>query len=394
MGLSKVIVQGEGKITMSPEYAARHGLHEGATVYTEALPDGLLLLVPRPDVRLAYVEVTAGCNLNCDFCVRRVWTDAPGEMSLETFAAVVEQLRAFPELGGITLGGFGEPLLHPRFLEVLRLAAGLRVPLTVTTNGTLLDEAMGRALIAAGVSKIVVSLDSTHAAAVTCAGLGVAEDPIWRNLQTFHELNRQLGVEGPVVGLEAVATRSNRDLLPVLPVVARKLGAQFVLISNLLPHTPQMAEEILYDSDEPPLSHRSWSVVVPGQIIWGMTQTPRTKWGAYHRCNFVERNALVVGWDGGVSPCYSLMHSYPYYIYGRRKEVTRYVLGNVHESTLRDIWMSEEYVRFRAKVRDFRFPSCVDCGMNCDYTQENTDCQNDGPSCADCLWARGIIQCP
>jgi hypothetical protein len=37
--------------------------------------------------------------------VRRVWTDVPGEMSLETFAAVVEQLRAFPELGGITLGG-------------------------------------------------------------------------------------------------------------------------------------------------------------------------------------------------------------------------------------------------------------------------------------------------
>jgi hypothetical protein len=53
--------------------------------------------------------------------------------------------------------------------------------------------------------------------------VGVAEDLIWRNLQTFHELNEQLGAEGPVVGLEAVATRSNRDLLPVLPVVARNL---------------------------------------------------------------------------------------------------------------------------------------------------------------------------
>jgi MoaA/NifB/PqqE/SkfB family radical SAM enzyme len=291
-----------------------------------------------------------------------IWASS---MSWQTFSAVVEQLRAFPELHGITFGGYGEPLVPPLFT-----------------------------LIEAGVNKIVVSLDSAHAAAVARAGLDDAGDPVLHNLQTFHELNKQQGVEDPVAWIEAVATRSNRELLPELPQVARSVGAQVVLISNLLPHTPQMAEEILYDSDEPPLPYLSWPVVVPGQIIWGMTRAPRMKWGAYHRCNFVERNALVVGWDGGVSPCYPLMHSYPYYVYGRRKEVSRYVLGNVRESTLRDIWMSEEYVRFRAKVRDFRFPSCVDCGMDCDYTRENSDCQNDGPSCADCLWARGIIQCP
>jgi tungsten cofactor oxidoreducase radical SAM maturase len=392
--MNKVIVQGEGKITMSPEYAARHGLHEGTPVYSQALEDGLLLLIPRPDARLAYVEVTARCNLDCDICVRRVWTDAPGEMSRETFTALVEQLRAFPELRSIIFGGYGEPLIHPRFLEMLRLAAGLRVEITVTTNGTLLDEAMGRALIEAGVSKIVVSLDSAHAAAVARAGLDTTDDLILRNLQTFHELNKRQGVGGPVVWIEAVATRSNREPLPALSQVARSVGAQAVLITNLLPHTPEMNGEILYDGDEPPPPFLSWPVVVPGQVIWGMTRAPRMKWGAYHKCNFVERNALVIGWDGGVSPCYPLMHSYPYYIYGRRKEVGRYVLGNVRESTLQDIWMSEEHVRFRAKVRDFRFPSCVDCGMNCDYTQENTDCQNDGPSCADCLWARGIIQCP
>lgn len=118
------------------------------------------------------------------------------------------------------------------------------------------------------------------------------------------------------------------------------------------------------------------------------------KWGAWQQCGFMTDRAVVIGWDGGVSPCYPLMHSYPYYIYGRRKNVSRYVLGNVREAALSDIWQSEEYVRFRAKVRDFRFMYCVDCGLACDYAENNEDCLGNVPSCADCLWAQGIIRCP
>lgn len=109
----------------------------------------------------------------------------------------------------------------------------------------------------------------------------------------------------------------------------------------------------------------------------------------------MRRRALVVGWDGGVSPCYPLLRSYPYYVYGTRKEVSRYVLGRVTETPLADVWTSAEYVRFRARVRAFDFPSCVDCGLErCDIRAANEDCWGDGPSCADCLWAQGLIQCP
>ena len=119
-------------------------------------------------------------------------------------------------------------------------------------------------------------------------------------------------------------------------------------------------------------------------------------WGAERQCRFVTSNALVVGWDGGVSPCYALAHSYPYYIFGRRKEVTRYTLGNVNQATLAEIWTSEDYVRFRAEVRRFHFPSCVDCDLRdtCDIAEANEGCWGWCPSCADCLWAQDIIRCP
>ena len=106
---------------------------------------------------------------------------------------------------------------------------------------------------------------------------------------------------------------------------------------------------------------------------------------------------MVVGWDGGVSPCYALSHSYSYYaIDGVQKQVTRYVLGNVNTQTLAEIWMSENYVRFRSEVRGFHFPSCPDCDLRatCDLRQRNEGCWGWNPSCADCLWAQDIVRCP
>ena len=360
----------------------------------EAGEERLALHLARPDVRRAYIEVTSHCNLDCAMCVRQVWKDPPGHMSWETFEAVVEGLRAFPHLRQVTFGGYGEPLVHPRFPEMAARVAELRVEVVVTTNGLLLDGPMAEQLLDAGLGRVVVSLDTVHIQAYARARLAAGVDRVLDNLRSLREKARQRGKVFPRVGIEFVAMQSNLEWLPRLPQLARELEADFVIITNLLPHTEEMAREVLYDRDEPLPAPTGWPVPGGDLVLWGMARLPRMKWGAWRRCRFVEGRALVVGWDGGVSPCYALMHSYPYYIYGRRKEVSRYVLGRVPEQTLADIWMSREYVLFRARVREMRFPSCVDCGMACTYAEENADCWGNRPSCADCLWAQDIIQCP
>jgi MoaA/NifB/PqqE/SkfB family radical SAM enzyme len=120
-------------------------------------------------------------------------------------------------------------------------------------------------------------------------------------------------------------------------------------------------------------------------------------WGAERRCRFIKDRAAVVGWDGGVAPCYALSHNYRYFtIDGRHKKVDRYLLGNVHEQYLLDIWCSEEYVCFRSEVQAFHFPSCPDCDLRetCDLREKNLGCWGWNPSCADCLWAQNIVLCP
>jgi len=392
--MPELVLEDGEQLTLPSGVIPHFGLEAGARLICEPADDGLRLHLARPDLRRAYVEVTSRCNLNCLMCVRQVWTDPSGEMPLETFRAVLEGLRGFPELQRLTFGGYGEPLLHPDFPEMLEAAATLKVPLTVTTNGLLLDEQMASYLLAAGVDWVFVSLDTVHAQAYKGARNADGLEQVLENARRLMRMAERRRWPPLNLGLEFVATRSNRKQLPRLREVARDLGASQVLVTNLLPHTPEMCDEILYDSDEPLGPPLNWPVPDRGSIVWGRIDLPNMKWGAWRRCRFIRERATVIGWDGGVSPCYALSHSYSYYVYGRRKQVGRYVLGNVCERSLADIWSSEEYVCFRARVREFRFESCVDCGMACDYAENNEDCAGNVPSCADCLWAQDIVRCP
>lgn len=220
-------------------------------------------------------------------------------------------------------------------------------------------------------------------------------------METFRSLNdakKKLGSLNPVLGIEFVALKSNITELASLTGLASHLGAARVLISNVLVYNDEMQDEILYGYEpRRPFNTGSWPVKADAWVMWGTLDLPRMQWEAEQHCRFVHDRAAVIGWDGGVTPCYALSHNYSYLaIDGRRKHVNRYTLGKITQKSLLEIWTMEEYCRFRNEVRDFNFPSCPDCDLreNCDLREQNEGCWGWNPSCADCLWAQDIIRCP
>ncbi len=392
--MPKINVGKNGQIRLPKVEHSQLALDPGTELILETSEHGIWLHYARPDLQQAYIEVTTRCNLDCAMCIRHAWKDGQGRMEKETFQAALVGLQAFPKLKRVVFGGYGEPLTHPHLVEMITQVSGLGVGVTLITNGLLLKRSLTEALIRAGVDTLVVSLNSMHLQAYQQAGLKSGFDQVLENLQELRDLIRDSGFKLPALGIEFVATQSNLPEVYKLPELAREVGASFVIVNNLLPHTEELSKEILYDREELIKLGGGWGVHRAGWVKWGWPQTPRMKWGAVRKCRFVDELSVTIGWDGEVSPCSALMHSYTYFIYGRRKEVTRYTLGNVRERSLVEIWTSEDYVKFRAKVHDFRFPSCVDCGMDCTYAQENVDCFGNDPSCADCLWAQGIFHCP
>ncbi|MBC7238013.1 MAG: radical SAM protein [Chloroflexi bacterium] len=319
-------------------------------------------------------------------------------MTADTFECVIQSLGALSELREVVLGGYGEPLLWPPFLDGVERLKGLGVKLSISTNGTLLDAERAEALVRLGVDTITVSLDGVAPDIFAEIREGAELQTVLSNLEGLNRAKKTHRSPLPRLDIEFVAMKSNLAELAALPTLARRLTANRVLISHLLPHTPEMVTETLYRRDEtPPLSSPvAWPVPSGDWLLWGTMELPRMNWGASRRCRFIANNALVIGWDGAVSPCYALLHSYPCYIFGRRKQVSRYTLGNVNKATLAAIWAMDEYVRFRAEVRRFNFPSCIDCNLreSCDLNEANESCWGLNPSCADCLWAQDIVRCP
>lgn len=108
---------------------------------------------PRPVRDVHQLELTTRCQLKCVYCPHH--PQLPREkvdMDWDTFEASLDLVRFFVRQGTqteLSLTGIGESMLHPRFVEMVaaaRATVGPQRPLTLTTNGLLLDDAMCEAL--------------------------------------------------------------------------------------------------------------------------------------------------------------------------------------------------------------------------------------------------------
>jgi MoaA/NifB/PqqE/SkfB family radical SAM enzyme len=427
-----------GSLVIPGEVLDRAGIQPGDGLICEVLPSGGLRLASDA-LRKVYVEATSCCNLACVTCIRNAWDEPVGYMPMARFERLLAGLPApqthaveskstglwgsrssgqaapLPSSSSpITLafGGFGEPLVHPDFLEMVRLARDCRLRVEVTTNGTLLDAALARELAASGVVRVTISLDGPDAG--TYAGVrGSALEVVLANLTTLLEARRR--ARHPLsVGLAFVAMRRTIASLPELLRLAAQVGVDFVTVSNVIPHTPDMASESLWN-------RAAWATSFPSeswrprlnlaaldldettrpvlQAVWGTgldAPLPALDEGSPRNyCRFAQEGVTCVAWDGRVAPCLSLLHTHPEYVNEQWHTVKHYAVGLVDERPLREIWRDAAYRDLRARLRAFDFSHCFTCG-GCPLTESNEeDCYgNPFPVCGECLWAQGIVLCP
>lgn len=395
--MPKVTSDENGKLILPTSFTRRRHLPANAEFWLNER-EGDIILHPRlPNAQKLYIEATTGCNLQCRTCIRNVWSDPIAAMKRATFDSILEGLPGLPKLNRVVFTSFGEPLSHPRILDMIAAVRARGLAVTLGTNGLLLKPKISQELVRLGVDRIVVSVDGVSPDIYeNVRGAELSE--VLGNLRSLNEAKYQLGSLMPQLGIEFVALKSNVHELGSLTRLASRLNASRVLVSNVLPYTEDMCAEVLYNHEpQEPITMGGYPVRADAWVTWGTIELPRMHWGAERRCRFVNDRSMVVGWDGGVSPCYALSHNYSYFaIDGRKKNVNRYQLGNVNQTPLAEIWMSEEYTLFRSEVRVFHFPSCPDCDLRdtCDLRGNNEGCWGCNPSCADCLWAQDIVRCP
>jgi len=356
--------------------------------------DNAKILIPKaPDMRYLYIEITNRCNLRCEMCFKQYWEDEEGDMDYDLFLKILDDAREFPNLKMIYFGGIGEPLVHPRFMDMVKEVKKRGYAVGISTNGFLLTDKLIEELVKLRVDLIYISLDAIPTQPTRLGH--IMPSVTVERLKKFAEVKKRENTEIPHVGVEVVLTKENYTQMAELVKYLSRFNIDALLFSNLMPITAEHAEMIIYDGSVD--ISNALSKLYP-QIYRGFpVKVAEFKLRSERHCDFVENNVAVVRWDGEVAPCYRFLHTYPEYIFGREKRVEAYSFGNVKEKSLKEIWTSREYTWFRFSVRNSLYPSCTDCPVvdACDYAKgSKMDCWGNVPSCGDCLWARRIVLCP
>lgn len=412
--LLTVEVDSQGRFVLPADVSRRYGLIPGAEIRLEEDADGLHISRSTQALSRVYVEPTNICNLDCMTCMRNVWDEAPGRMSWTVFQSILDGVRAFHPVPTVFFGGFGEPLTHPQIAEMVAQAHQCGAPVELITNGILLDETMTRRLMQAGLDRLWLSLDGATPESYADVRLGASLSTVIANLRRLKDLRGAMSDAAPRLGIAFVAMRRNIADFPALVQLGKSLGADQFVISNVLPHTPELRDEMLYkrSMNEPATVPSEWSPMIafPRLEINELTGAPLlqvlkqrhmltvarhvVKLGA-RTCPFLEKGSLSVRWDGAVSPCLALLHSHESYLDDHLRKSQAFSIGSLLERSLEDIWRDQAYVDLRERLLKFDFSPCMTCN-SCEMADKNQeDCfGNDAPACGGCLWGQGFIQCP
>ena len=121
-----------------------------------------------------YIDPCDTCNFRCKFCpsgnlelMKKTKGRGHGPMDFEVYKGIIDSLKDFPDpVRVIRLYKEGEPLVNPRFADMVRYAKESPKVLRVdtTTNASLLTPERSLQIIDAGLDRLNISVEGVNAA--------------------------------------------------------------------------------------------------------------------------------------------------------------------------------------------------------------------------------------
>jgi radical SAM protein with 4Fe4S-binding SPASM domain len=322
--------------------------------------------------RFLQLEPVGQCNLACRMCavVYRGEGTPHGPaafMAWETFESVMD---AFPELRELHLQGLGEPMMHPRFFDMVRLAADRGIRVSTNTNLTLVDRRRATECMTSGLQEISLSIDAASREAYESIRVGARFDWVLANLGKLEAARRAARGGGPALRFVMVLMRRNLGELPGLVRLAHQHGVEAVFVQRLChdfgeeslperyaPLRSFVDHEGLGDSTTPEVAAAfEQAMALAGQLGVEL-RLPQPGAGrptgarGRERCDWPWRGPYVA-WDGRVMPC--CMVATP----------DRACLGDVRRQDPRAIWNAAPYRDFRERLSSDEPPAvCRSCAV-------------------------------
>jgi radical SAM protein with 4Fe4S-binding SPASM domain len=346
-------------------------------------------------VRQCSIRITDVCNLRCHTCGQ--WGDSgflhgktmpalkKHEVAPERYIVLLHDLKDHGHTPSVYLWG-GEPMMYKGSVDILEEAASLGMAPSIATNGTGIAVHVER-LVAAPMFVIQISIDGPDEATHNACRPGA--NPHINNFRTVNEAidainaaRRERDQKLPLIAaLTTINNLNYNRLVDIYEYFHERVDVHVFYLSWWIDQ--ESAERHTRDFEErfgfPPTKHYGWignwrppdyqqlasqlqwlnaqaaKLSGPGVVIMPSLTEPSELERYYtdHGCSFgFDRcvsiySAVEINSNGDMSPC---------------RDYHDFVVGNVKEHTITELWNSDKYKQFRRSLSEQGLmPVCTRC---------------------------------
>jgi radical SAM protein with 4Fe4S-binding SPASM domain len=330
------------------------------------------------------IKITNACNLRCKMCAQ--WGESGWHIGQPTsFFKDVVPLDIYKQMVD-DVSGFGpwiyiwggEPFLYPDLLPLTRYMKERGLVISVVTNGTTLMRD-GRELAETGCDVLMASIDGQRDTHDTIRGIKGAFDKTLAGIKSLQEEKKRRRRVRPYIVILATVCKENAHNLDDVFEIGEEIHADglvayyawFQTEESCQRHEAFMQEKL----NTTPFSQRGWvwsyDEIDTDALVESVKRIKSRRWSFPYLfapelkyedipCYYRE-HANLFGYGKCVAP-WTTIEIMPNGDVATCRDYPDYVVGNIKENGILDIWNNERYRRFRAVLKEEKLlPICTRC---------------------------------
>ncbi|MBO8131065.1 MAG: radical SAM protein [Candidatus Marinimicrobia bacterium] len=327
--------------------------------------------------------LTFKCNLRCFMCGQ--WGE---DGAFKNFSKSVLKLILTKEdvertvkdvkmhKTNFTLFG-GEPMLHPDWIEIVKIIKGNGLRCNIVTNGTLIKK-YAVDIVNSGIDEIIFSLDGPEEIHDKIRRVPGTFKKTIEGFKYLNNLKKKYGKKKPVVNINTTINELNYKNLEEIIKVAESIGTKMITFHHLLflkKHT--VINFINFFEKKFGQKPTDWigfaygnPVAIDAEYLISQIETIKQK--KYNiGVSFFPNLSIeeIRDWYSGgefisktyKNRCMSLWMTAYIFPDGsiRPYHTMNYTIGNIRHNSFRKIWNSKKYTEYRAYIKKVKkFPVC------------------------------------
>jgi radical SAM protein with 4Fe4S-binding SPASM domain len=267
-----------------------------------------------------WLEPTDKCNLACPFCINKTMPEEnKGYMEWDLFKKIIDPLAE--KICDINLFHRGEPLLHPKIIDMISYCKEKDLNTRLHTNATKLNPELAKSLLKSGLDYISFSFDGFDKETYEKNRVNATFEHTLINILNFLKLKKELNAKTFVV----------LQIIDVGILKNENLKKEFLTKFKGLP-----VDKL--------------SVRTPHNWAGGIESGDKKKTKKPNACTF-PWYGLTIFYDGKVVPC-------------SQDYMGKIILGDLKNEGILDIWNNKnmQELRFNFAKRDYdKYSPCMQC---------------------------------